>query len=179
MRGRKSRILLSVLVGFLTSCAPKVVGIYNSEVLKSTPTSFHVYSTDEVKALSEEEQEFDQKLTSVIVKNLLSKGLIESSLPDLYISYMISVHSSEETNEANPNRYDRYRYNNYSYNDPMRMDTRSYKQGVLIIDIKNDDNKLVWQGSMSFKLSSKKSSKEELLLTCQEIIGSFEPPQLN
>lgn len=175
-----SRILLFLIVGILASCAPKVVGIYNAEVLKSTPKSFHVYSIDEVKSLSEEEQEFDQKLISIITKNLISKGLKESSLPELYVSYMISVHSSEEVKDTNPNRYDPYyRYYNYSYIDPLRIDTRTYKQGVLIIDIKNDDNKLVWQGSKSFKLSSRKSSKEELIVICQEIIALFDPAQLN
>lgn len=162
----------------LASCSPNVVGIYNPGSLKSTPTSYHVYSSDEIELRSEKEQEFDQKLVNIIAQNLDSKGLENSSLPDIYISFIINVHSTEETQQTNYNSYD-YRYNNNRYYDPYRYESQSYKQGVLIIDVKNADNKLVWQGSGSFKLSAKKSSREELLARCLEIISSYDPKKIN
>lgn len=170
-----NRILGIVTLVLFAGCSPKVVGIYNSGTLKSIPKSYHVYATDEVESLSEDGQVFDQRLVTIITDDLDAKGLTESSLPDIYISFMISVHSSEETTQTSYSRYDYYRYYNYGYYDPNQFNNRTYKQGVLIIDIKNVNNKLVWQGSKAFKMSSKQSSREELLMACQEIIAGFDP----
>lgn len=174
---KNSAFVLFLLL--LAGCASKVVGIYNSGSLPRTPNSFHVYFPDEEESLSIERQKFDQELAEIIVTGLEGKGLKESSLPDLYVSFMISIHTTEETNQNNMSPFDyRYRYNNYGMYDPMRFDSQSYKEGVLIVDFKNADNILVWQGSKSFKLSARRSSTEELLTSCREIIAAFEPAKV-
>lgn len=175
MKGGMSRKLVVAISLVLLGCSPKVVGIYNEGALKTVPKTFHLYATDEVESLSLEEQEFDNKLLSIIREDLNAKGLSESSLPDIYISFIINVHASEETTQNTMSRFDYYRFYNYGYYDPTQFTSRTYKQGVLIIDIKNYDNKLVWQGSKAFKLSSRKSSRNELLIACQEIIAGFDP----
>ena len=178
MKVMKSKIAFLAVLLFLSACSAKVIGIYNLEVVKTVPKTFHIYLPDELKSLSEQEKETDQKLAAIIRQDLLSKELKESSIPDLYISYIINVHSSQEINQPSYSRYDYYRYYNYGYYDPSRLNTKTYKQGVVIIDIRNQENKLVWQGSKSFKLSSKKNSRDELNTIFQEIIASFNPQEL-
>ena len=178
MRALKVSFYLSGII-FLAACSTKVVGIYNSGSLSAPPKSFHVYFPEEEESFSKERQKLDQQLVEIIFAELESRQLKKSSLPDLYVSFIISVHTSEEINENNMNPYDyRYRNYNYGYYDPYRFNSRSYKEGVFIIDIRNSDNKLVWQGSKSFKLNAKNSSSEELIATCREVIASFDPGQV-
>lgn len=168
--------IISFLI--MTSCSSRVVGIYNPGSLSGKPQSFHVYTTDRKGENTLEKEKFDRQIINIISENLVAKGLKKSSLPDLYVSFIISVHSSEELNQTAYSPFD-YRFNYYGYYDPMRFNSRTYKQGVLIIDIRNADNKLVWQGSKSFKLSARNSSTEELLISCREIIAEFDPEQVN
>jgi hypothetical protein len=110
-----------------------------------------------------------------VKKDLESKGLRPSSLPDIYVSFVINIHTSEETTVDNYSRYDyNRRYYNYGYMNPDFYNTNQYKEGVLIIDIKNADNKLIWQGSKTFKVKSRASLRESLPQICQEIIASFD-----
>lgn len=179
MKVMKNRAFL-LFIFLLAGCSSNVVGIYNAGSMPRKPASFHVYFPDEEESLSAERQKLDLDLAKIIISGLKGKGLSESSIPDLYVSFIISIHTTEETNQTNLSPYDyRYRYNNYGMYDPVRFDSQSYKQGVLIIDIKNADNILVWQGSKSFKLSARKSSTEELLTACQEIITAFETAKVN
>ena len=175
----KSNIFLLGLL-ILAGCATNVVGIYNPGSLSSVPSTFHVFSPDEEDSSSPQKQKIDQQFVDIITAGLEARGLNKSSLPDIYVSFMINVHTSEDLNQNNINPYDyRYRYYNYGYYDPNRFNSQSYKEGVFIIDIRNADNKLVWQGSKSFKLSARRSSTEELLVACREIIADFDPARIN
>ena len=159
---------------FMASCSSQVVGIYNPGSLTRPPQSFHVLVDHKDSNVSAEQQQFDERLIDIITSSLESKGLKQSSLPDLYVSFIISVHSSEEINETAYSPYD-YRFRYYNYYDPTRFNSRTYKEGILIIDIRNLDNQLVWQGSKSFKLSARNSSTDELITSCREIIAEFDP----
>lgn len=179
MKVTRSSIGVLFLV-IISSCSPQVVGIYNPGSLSATPRSFHVYYPEEETSFSPERKAFDKQLGDILTEVLEEKGLSQSSIPDLYVSFIISVHATEDFNQNNISPYDyRYRYSNFGYYDPNRVSSRSYKEGVLIVDVKNGDNKLVWQGSKSFKLNAKRSSTEELLTYCREIIASFDPQQTN
>jgi hypothetical protein len=154
----------------LSGCATKIVGIYNYSAINKTPATYFVHPPDEYASLSTDNQRIDSLLQTVISKSLELKGLRLSSLPDLYVSYIINVHTSSETRQDNYNPYNRYRYNyNYYYN----YSTSNYKEGVLIIDIKNDDKILVWQGSKTFKIRSKHSVEELLPEICREIMTAY------
>ena len=179
MKGGIINLIIPLLAAlFISSCAPKVVGIYNTEVVGKQPSSFYINSPDEGNSLSEKEQLFNEQLISIIKVALESKKLNYSSLPDLYVSYMINVHRTQETNETNFSQFDQNQYYNNRYYDPTRFETRTFKEGVLIIDIKNHDNKLVWQGSRNFKLKTKESVQTVLPAICEEVITSFDPLKL-
>ena len=152
----------------LSGCATKVVSIYNHDITSKNLHTFLVNSASEYASLSETNQKIDSLLQTVISKSLGLKGLKKSSLPDLYVSYIIDVHTSSETQHDN---YDPY--NRYNYNYPYNYSTRNYKEGLLIIDVKNNLGKLIWQGSKTFKIRSKQSVEELLPEICQEIIATY------
>jgi len=137
-------------------------------VANINPKTFGVFAAEDYASLSEANKKLAGQLKSIISKGLELKGLRGSALPDLYVSYLINVHTSSETQRDNYNPYNRYNYNSY-YN----YSTRNYKEGVLIIDVKNDDQKLVWQGSKTFKVSSKQSISELLPEICREVIAVY------
>ena len=175
MKVLKNSYLIAALF-LLAACSAKVVGIYNPGSLPATPKSFHVYYPEEEDSFSPERQKLDQDLVQILTDKLKSKGLKESSIPDLYVSFIISVHTTEDFNQNTLSPYDmRNRYYRMGYYDPNQFNTQRYKEGVLIVDLKNSDNKLVWQGSKSFKLNARRSSIDELLESCREIITQFDP----
>jgi hypothetical protein len=166
---RISDFILLVVISVLVSCATKVVGIYNPEVAQTKPKTYGVYAVDDYASISEDNKKLDNRLQSIIGKDLELKGLKESALPDIYVSYIISIHTSSETRQDEYNTYNRYNYNS-PYN---QYTTRNYKEGVLIIDVRNEDQKLIWQGSKAFKVGSKQSIGELLPGICNEIIAVY------
>jgi hypothetical protein len=161
-----SYILIIILI--LSGCAPKVVSIYNHDVTNKNPNSFLVNPASEYASRSVTNQKIDSLLQAVISQSLSLKGLKISALPDLYVSYVIDVHTSSETQQDNYSPYNRY-----SYNYPYNYSTRNYKEGLLIIDIKNNLGKLIWQGSKTFKIRSKQSVEELLPEICREIMIAY------
>ena len=157
-----------IFIFLLSGCATKVVSIYNSDIANNKPNTFLIIPASESTSLSADNKKLDSKLLTVIRNGLELKGLKDSAIPDLYVSYIISVHTSSETQQDSYSRYNRYYYS-YPYN----YSTRNYKEGVLIIDIKNDDGKLIWQGSKTFKIRSKQSVEELLPEICREIIMAY------
>ena len=162
--------LLILIVWLATGCATKVVSIYNDAIANGQPSSFLLYSANDKHSLSEDNQALDNQLQTIISKGLELKGLKSSALPDIYVSYIINIHTSSNTQKDNYSSY--YRYN-YDYNYPYNYTTRNYKEGLLIIDIRNDDNKLIWQGSKTFKIRSKQSVNQLLTEICREIIATY------
>lgn len=156
------------IIVMLSGCSTKVVSIYNSTVANNKARTFFIEQTNEYASLSTDNQKTDGLLQTEISKSLGLKGLEMSSVPDLYVSYIINVHTSSKTQQDNYSPYNRY---NYYY--PYNYSTSNYKEGVLIIDIKNDEGKLIWQGSKTFKIRSKRSVEESLPEICREIIAAY------
>ena len=132
--------LLILTLWFLAGCATNVASIYNYEVAKKKPATFLLHHS-EYDTLSTDNKNLDNELFAIINKNLKQVGLKQSALPDLYVSYIIKVHTSTESPRNN-----NYNYAN-RFNSPHNYSTQNYKEGVLIIDIKNNDGRLIWQGS--------------------------------
>ena len=158
--------MISILI--LSGCATKVVSIYNHDVTNKNPISFLINPASEYASRSVANQKIDSVLQAVISQSLSLKGLKISALPDLYVSYVIDVHLSSETQQDNYSPYNRY-----TYNDPYNYSTRNYKEGLLIIDIKNNRGKLIWQGSRTFKIRSKQSVEALLPEICREIMIAY------
>jgi hypothetical protein len=166
--------ILLIFAFLITGCAPKVVGIYNDSAFKKNQRTFIVLNPKRDNSLPGEKKLLDDRLNDIITTSLENKGLKTSSLPDLYVSYMASVYNTSETTSNNNNYNNPYSRNNYMYQSPYDYSTTSYKTGVFIIDIKNSQNKLVWQGSKTFKLKSKQSVQATLPEICREVIMAFD-----
>ena len=167
MRVRASLIAFA----FITlGCSSNIVGIYNTEIGHSTFRTFGLSQSSSIGSTSTDNQSLDSLLLTIISSELLEKGLKKSSIPDLYASYLISIYpsSTESQNINSP-------YSNYNNMDPYYYNytTKTYKEGVLIIDIKNDTGKLVWQGSQNFKLKTRSSVNETLPEICRAIISTY------
>ena len=166
--------ILIIIALLISGCAPKVVGIYNDSAFNKNLRTFIVSNPNGENSLSDENKLLDDRLNDIITTSLENKGLKTSSLPDLYVSYMTSVYNTSETTSNSNNYGNPYSRNNYMYQNPYDNTTTSYKTGVFIIDIKNSQNKLVWQGSKTFKLKSKQSVQAILPEICQEVITAFD-----
>ena len=166
--------ILIIFILIITGCAPKVVGIYNDGAFNKNLRTFIVSNPNGEYSSSDEKMLLDNRLNDIITTSLENKGLRTSSLPDLYVTYMTSVYNTSETTTNNYNYGNPYSRSNYRYQNPYDYSTTSYKTGVFIIDIKNSQNKLVWQGSKTFKLKSKQSVQASLPEICQEVIGAYD-----
>jgi hypothetical protein len=162
------RYLMVAIIIMFSGCSTKVVSIYNSAVANNKAHTFYIEQTNEYASLSTDNQKIDSLLQTEISNGLGLKGLKVSSVPDLYVSYIINVHTSSKTQQDTYSPYNRY---NYYY--PYNYSTSNYKEGVLIIDIKNDEGMLIWQGSKTFKIHSKRSVEESLPEICREIITAY------
>jgi len=163
--------LLLLLLWLALGCSPKVVSIYNTSAADKNFKTFLVQSANEKGPNNKANELMDKRLHDIISTSLENKGLSPSSLPDLYVTYMISVYNTSET--TNNNYGNRYYRNNYMYPSSYDYTTRTYKTGVFIIDIKNARGKLIWQGSKTFKLRSKESVQATLPEISGEVIAAF------
>jgi Domain of unknown function (DUF4136) len=161
--------ILLIIILLLNSCSTKVVSIYNTRIPNKKVAAFMVQSSGEHASTSTENDKLDKLLQSIIKENLELQGLKMSALPDIIVDYKINIFTSSETQN---NNYNRSLYNSY-YSPYDYYATRNYKEGVFIIEVKNSAGKLVWQGSKSFKISSRKSVQELLPEICQQIIAVY------
>ena len=158
-----------ILISFLfVGCATRVASIYNTDVALKKPATYRVYSENEYASTNVENKNLDSLLLNIISERMAFQGLKTSALPDVIVSYKVSVYTSSDTRKNGYGTYDRYNnYNAYNYS------TSNYKEGILIIDIKNDDGKLIWQGSKTFKIRSRQSVRALLPEDCREIMTYF------
>lgn len=164
MKVKNSLLLVCILLQY--GCGTKVVSIYNIDHNRKTPSTYQIITQRESSYLSAENKKLDSLLQTIIQKGLIAKGLDSSSIPDIYVSYLINVYASSETTRNN-NMY------NYTYPSSFNYTTRNYKEGVLIIDIIDEDRILIWQGSKTFKLRSRLSVHDILPDICKEIIDTY------
>ncbi len=119
----------------------------------------------------------DKRIRDSMVNGFLGKkySLIESSAPDFYISYHITVEQKITTSNVNGGVvFDGYGGGHYS---SIGISTGSqvytYDQGTLLIDVTDvTSNALVWRG-VSTQIVSKHSSPEESTQKINETVGKM------
>lgn len=166
-------LLLFVVV---TSCSSiSVVSDYDKEVNFETYKSFAFYKTGIDQA---EINDLDKRrILRAIETNLLAKGFVKSSNPDLLVSMFTK--SREQINVWN-NGFGPYGYgwgwSPWYYNN-MNTSISSSTEGILYIDLIDANKKeLIWQGQGTGYLSQNK--KDERI---QEFVGKIMekyPPEM-
>ena len=84
------------------------------------------------------------------------------------MSYLVNVYRSSEVRNDND-----YPYCGYDFMYPHYFSTGENEEGVLIIDLKNHDGELVWQGTKQFNLTNVEEVREILPVICRKIIKTY------
>ena len=156
---------LFVLAGCASS---RVVSFYFEDEGQIHFKTFSFYKRD-VAALNPTQVRMDSLIESTISEGLISKGYKLDYPSDAYVSFQITTGNTSSSQVSNPYYYRRTYYPYY----PNDVSVTNYKEGIFLIEIYNQKDKLIWQGSKTFKERSSKDIKLILLQDAAEIIGSF------
>lgn len=159
-----------------TQCTTQVVSFYVVDKASINFTSFNFY-THQKTTVPLHVNKTDSLIEQTIAKVLVSKGYERQEPAQMYISFSLSI--GETTEFTNQNRYNTNPYRYRSYNSPYPADyyRKDFKEGGLIIEVFNAKDKLIWQGSRSFKSNKKTALKNLLPLLAEEIMETFTPTQ--
>ena len=150
------------------SCATKVVSTDNFSVAPVEPKTFLIKPAYNYASLSAENQRLDERLHQIIETGLIKKGLVIAPEPDYYVSYLVNVYLSSEVHNDN-----NYPYCGFDFMYPHYYSAAEYAEGVLIIDLKNHADELVWQGIKQFDLTSIQEAQDMLPNICHKIIKTY------
>ncbi len=150
------------------ACSTKVTSFYvvDKDQINFETFSFYARNT---KKLRPQQQELDSLLERTISTELIRKGFTNERFSDIFIGYKITLGTSSSSNIDPYQNYNSYYYPNYNVN------TTHYKEGVLLIDFYTKEDKLIWQGSKTFKVGKSKNTKLLLVEYAKEITHSFKP----
>ena len=176
-----------LLVGLLvTGCGTTVNVDYDETTDFSALRSFSLKTVPQ-KATDDPRLDsalVQQRITSAIERNLLSKGFIKKDKQaDFQVVYWFDVKQEIETRGSSVHigvgTFSRHTAVGFGYGFPA-SDVQSYDRGVLTIDmIDSKTNKLLWRGSSGRRLydgSTPEESKKIINEIVAEIIELF-PPQ--
>jgi len=164
------KLTLFILLLFIGACSPKVVSFYVVDKGKISVDTFSFYARD-TKELRPQQKEIDSLIELSITNELLKKGFKELIESDIIVSYQITLGISSTSN-VNNQHFNNYRYNRMYYPD-YNVTTTNYKEGVLLIEFWNKDEKLIWQGSKSFKVRKSMDTQKLLIEYAKEIASAF------
>lgn len=157
---------LIVIASVFNFCSPSTISFYVVDENKINFNSFSFYDRD-TKTLKPKQQELDSLIELAISTELIRKGFEKQSTSDVFVSYKISMGTSSSTS------IDRQRYSSPVYYPANHISTSHYKEGVLLIEIYSQKDKLLWQGSKAFKVGKSIDTPRLLLEYAKEIISAF------
>ena len=160
------KIVQVIFFVLLSACASNVVSFYVVDEQKIDFSTFSFYER-KTNNLSSEQLKIDSLIEQNISIILVNTGFNNRSKSDIYISYSITLGATSSSSVENN------RYNNYNYSPYQNVNTTHYKEGVMLIEIFNKQDKLLWQGSKSFKVRKSIDTKELLIQYAKEITSSF------
>lgn len=140
------------LLLFVLGCSPRIVSYINP---KSDFKSFETYRLVSSKLESKNVTPENTLLFDLIKKDILlqmdKRGYQKSNIsPDLLLRYEITSNTRVETINAQ---------NSFSRNPfPFQVNTRTIYESVLLLELFDNKEKLVWQGS--YDLSQQKKEKK-------------------
>ncbi len=159
-----------ILLFLISTCTPKVISFYVVDANKISVDSFSFYARD-TKELRPQQKELDSLIERSITSELLKKGYKKIGESDIIVSYQITLGTSSTSN-VNNQHFNNYQYNRVYYPD-YNVTTTNYKEGVLLIEFWNKDEKLLWQGSKTFKVRKSVDTKEMFIEYAKEITSAF------
>jgi len=165
-------IIYTIIAFLLTACSSHVISFYVVDEPAIQFEYFSFYDRDTEK-LRPQQKSLDSLIELSISNVLVSKGFKEQRSSDVYVSYSITLGTSSTSNVDNQHfrPYSNRAFSRYNYN----VTTTNYKEGVLLIELWSKEEKLLWQGSKSFKVRKSINTRELLVSYATEITASFKP----
>ena len=165
------RYLIAITLGsiLLGSCSTsKVHSFYvvDESKIKFNTFSFYARKSTKLKPL---QKELDSLIELMISTELIRKGFRRENYSDVYVDYKITLGTSSTSSVNRPY------YNYIMYPSNYNINTTHYKEGVLLIELSTKEDKLLWQGSKSFKVRKSINTKDLFIDYVREIIISFKP----
>lgn len=136
---------LALLLVILASCSPKTVSYVNT---KARFGDYETYRIVTAKAESENLDASNNQVLDMIKANIREqmklRDYVESNIdPDLVLRYEITSSTRTETRSSSTYLY------------TPRLDIRTIHESILLLELLNRNNKLVWQGSYDLKQEKK------------------------
>jgi hypothetical protein len=169
---RKINILWLVIT-LLQGCnSSRVVSYLNEDIDLGRLKTFALTDFVDQEKLNRQQQQMDSVLLEVMMRQMRFRGYEPSFAPDMFVGYQVVLNRSSESrlNDTYGHYSNRsYYYSPYDYH----LTTTSYLEGVMIVEVKSPNGKLIWQGSKEFKTSKRASTPEILRQTLLAIIATF------
>jgi hypothetical protein len=147
-------LILALSVAFAACSSVSVVTDYDKTADFGKYKTFNVKRPNQLSADIDPEK-VNKRNVDLIIQNIkeqmLAKGYVESSEPDLWISFYVKVDTKQEVRATNYGFYggSPYYYGPYYGYGVGTTDINvvEFTEGTLVIDlVDSKENKLVWQG---------------------------------
>lgn len=167
-----------LVVLFISACSAKTISFYVVDESDINYTTFSFYARDK-QNLIDQKAKLDSLIEHAIMDQLLKKGYTHTSPSEMYISYKIM--SDKTYKNRNNNHYDPLAPNELgyptgyptgyppNYNNLNKNYVIERKEGLLMIELYDNDDKLIWQGTKAYKVG-KSTDVRALLINHIELI---------
>ena len=173
------KLIQLIFFVLLSACSSHVISFYVVDESDINYTTFSFYARDRQSKINQKVK-LDSLIENVITGQLLKKGYTHTSPSDIYISYKImsdKTYKNHNNNQYNPLSQNGLRYPTGfppNYNNSLNNGyVTERKEGVLIVDLYNKNDKLIWQGSKAFKVRKSIDTKELLIQYGKEVISAY------
>ena len=147
----RAYFFLFVIVG---CTSPKVVSVYNDNLDFSRYETFLVHNPLDKDRNDDQGYAAYDKLEHAIENQMNIRGYLNSTIPDIYVSYrfILDPKIHYRSNNQDP-------YSSQSNQFPTRVRRTKFDEGILMIEItERARRKMVWQGSLDLKVNKKKKN---------------------
>ncbi|MEP5104054.1 MAG: DUF4136 domain-containing protein [Ekhidna sp.] len=138
---------LILLIPFLLCCSPKVVSYVNEKAAFKNYETFRIVSAkaESTNVTPENTQIFDLIKENILNQMERREYQLSNISPDLTLRYEVTSSARVETNTNRPSAF----YPSY------RIYSRTIYESIILIELINENKKLVWQGSYDLRQEKK------------------------
>ncbi len=170
------RVWAVCMLLLVTQCKTRTISFYVVDKDKLSFSTFDFYAKD-TEGLTPRQQTTDSLLQHTITQVLQSNGYRQASPAQVYIAYQLTTGMATNINSTTNYAHNSpYRYNPYPYLYDQPAYRTDYKEGVFIIELYSNQDKLLWQGSQSFKVKPGSETQPLLVSLAHNIMESFTNP---
>lgn len=173
----KQPFILFLLLIILSACSSRVISFYVVEENKIQFKTFSFYARSK-QNLNPQKVRLDSLIEELISYQLIMNNYKKEYPSDVYIAYKFI---SDKTFNTHTDYSPPLNQANYTFDNPNLPNNSNFyyvteqKEGVFMIEIFDNNDKLIWQGSKSFKLNKSTDTKELFQKYVEQIVATFKP----